>query len=149
MLHLWNHLFPHLYTFKHRTPVLSRGLWESLQTINNAQNVTKINIEYDRWNHEDLELRPILNTTVRIYSSIWLLGNQAHVYQWWICFLDFGITKMGNCFPQLQACVTAWYGQVVMTEDNKQASIKCIIYIESNFFLLEDVDTILELEQRD
>lgn len=56
---------------------------------------------------------------------------------------------MGNCCLWLQACVTAWYGQVVMTEDNKQASIKCIIYIESNFFLLEDVDTILELEQRD
>lgn len=41
-----------------------------------------------------------------------------------------------------------WYGQV-MTENNKQVSIKCTIYIERNFFYLEDVDIILELEYRD
>lgn len=33
-----------------------------------------------------------------------------------------------------------------MTEDNKQASVKCIIYIESNFFLHGDVNITLELE---
>lgn len=53
---------------------------------------------------------------------------------------------MGNCYLQLQARVTVWYGPVVMTEDNKQASIKCITYIDSNSFLLADVDKILELE---
>jgi len=42
--------------------------------------------------------------------------------------------------------VTVWYGQVVMIEDNKQASVKCILYIESNLFSLEDVDIILELQ---
>lgn len=56
---------------------------------------------------------------------------------------------MGNCCLQLLACVMVWFGQVVMTEDNKQASIKCIIYIESNFFLLRGVDIVLELEHRD
>jgi len=30
---------------------------------------------------------------------------------------------------------------MAMNADNKQASIKCIIYIESSFFFFEDVDT--------
>lgn len=37
-------------------------------------------------------------------------------------------------------------GKVGMTEGNNQASIKYGIYIESNCFLLQDVDIVLELE---
>lgn len=37
-------------------------------------------------------------------------------------------------------------GKVGITEDNNQASIKYGIYIESNWFLLQDVNIMLELE---
>lgn len=47
---------------------------------------------------------------------------------------------MGNCCLLFEARVMVWQEQMVTNADNKQASINCIIDIESSFFFFEDVD---------
>lgn len=103
------------------------------------KNVTKLTVKYD--SHEDINLRPISSTTVRWYSPIcpiWLLGNQSYVYWWWTHSQAIGIDQDGKLVAYCYRCVRGWYGQVVRNEDNKQASIKCIIYTKSSFSF-EDV----------
>lgn len=62
-------------------------------------NTTKHDVKRDRCNQEDADARPISNTAAKWYSPIWLLGNQAHVYQLWTCFQDFGMNQDGKLLP--------------------------------------------------
>lgn len=88
-----------LYTFKGGIPVLRRT-WKVFIM---HTNVTEFNVQYSRWNHEDLALRPISHTAVRWYSPVWLSGNQACVCQWWTCSWNFGVNQDGKLFPTVRS----------------------------------------------